>query len=178
MQVARIAGDLESVVAAQRLRILFLSQRNAARSVMAEAIANSIGHGQFEAYSAGVRPSAQVDPIAMELLERAGVTPPDHPPRHVREFSAPDSPPLDFVFTLSDTAAGEAPPVWPGHPITAHCRCTDPEQFDDDDEKRRALQRMRSELERRLRVFANLPMDSLDRLSLQAHVERLGRPAE
>ena len=162
----------------QRLRILFLSQRNSARSMMAEAIANSIGHGQLEAYSAGVRPSAHVDPIAVELLTHAGVKPPDHPPRHVREFSAPDSPPLDFVFTLSDTAAGEAPPVWPGHPITAHWRCTDPEQFDDPDEKRRALQRMRGELERRLRVFTNLPMKSLDRLSLQAHLDQLGRPTE
>ncbi len=159
----------------QRLRILFLSQRNSARSMMAEAIANSIGQGQFEAHSAGVRPSAKVDPLAVEALEHAGVPAPDHPPRHVREFSAPDSPPLDFVFTLSDTAAGEAPPSWPGHPITAHWRCTDPEQFDDPADKRRALSRTRSELERRLRVLTNLPIDSLDRLSLQSQVEALGR---
>jgi protein-tyrosine-phosphatase len=159
----------------QRLRILFLSQRNSARSMMAEAIANSIGRGQLEAFSAGVRPSASLDPMAAEALEHAGVPLPDHPPQHVREFSAPDSPPLDFVFTLSDTAAGEAPPMWPGHPITAHWRCTDPEQFDDPDEKRRAVLRTRSELERRLRVFANLPVKSLDRMSLQAHLEQLGR---
>jgi arsenate reductase (thioredoxin) len=79
------------------------------------------------------------------------------------------------VFTLSDTAAGEAPPTWPGHPITAHWRCTDPAQFDDPDEKRRALLRTRSELERRLRVFANLPLEALDRMSLQAQVDNLGR---
>jgi arsenate reductase (thioredoxin) len=123
----------------QRLRILFLSHRNTARGVIAEALANAIGHGQFEA------------------------------------FSAPDSPPLDFVFTLSDTAAGEAPPMWPGHPITAHWRCTDPSQFDDLHDKRRALLRTYSELERRLRVFVNLPVDSLDRMSLQAHLDSLGR---
>src|SRR5687767_12574212 len=169
---------MESVVQGQRLRILFLSQRNSARSMMAEAIANSIGHGQIEAYSAGVRPSAQVDPIAVELIQRAGLAAPDHPPRHVREFSAPDSPPLDFVFTLSDTAAGEAPPIWPGHPITAHWSCTDPDQFDDPDDRRRALQRTRSELERRLRVFTNLPVESLDRMSLQIHLDELGRPSE
>jgi hypothetical protein len=93
----------------------------------------------------------------------------------VRHFSAPDSPPLDFVFTLSDTAAGEAPPSWPGHPITAHWRCTDPEQFDDPAEHRLALIRTRTELERRLRVFANLPVRSLDRMSLQAHVDALGQ---
>jgi arsenate reductase len=161
-------------VEGQPYRVLFLSQRNSARSVMAEAIANSVGRGQFQAFSAGVRPAAQVDPLAAELIEHAGLNVPDHPPQHVRQFSAPGSPPLDFVFTLSDTAAGEAPPVWPGHPITAHWRCTDPEQFDDSSERRLALIRARTELERRLRVFANLPVKSLDRMSLQAHVDALG----
>jgi arsenate reductase (thioredoxin) len=161
-------------VEGQPFRVLFLSQRNSARSMMAEAIANSIGHGQIEAFSAGVRPAARVDPVAAELLEHAGLHVPDHPPQHVRQFSAPDSPPLDFVFTLSDTAAGEAPPTWPGHPITAHWRCTDPDQFDDEAERRLALIRARTELERRLRVFANLPHRSLDRMSLQAQVDALG----
>jgi arsenate reductase (thioredoxin) len=165
-------------VAGQSFRVLFLSQRNSARSMMAEAIANSIGRGQFEAFSAGVRPATHVDPMVTELLRHAGLGMPDHPPQHVREFSAPDSPPLDFVFTLSDTAAGEAPPVWPGHPITAHWRCTDPEQFDDPAERRHALIRARSELERRLRVFANLPMQSLDRMSLQAHLDALGESGD
>jgi arsenate reductase len=130
----------------QTLKILFLSQRNSARSVM----------------------------VAAELLEHAGVEVPDHPPQHVREFSGPQAPPLDFVFTLSDTAAGEAPPSWPGHPITAHWRCTDPDQYDDPTERRLALMRTRAELERRIRVLTNLPMASLDRLSLQAEVEALG----
>lgn len=159
----------------QTCRILFLSQRNSARSMMAEAIANSIGHGRIQAFSAGVRPASQADPVALELLEHAGIPAPDHPPQHVRAFSAADSPPLDFVFTLSDTAAGESPPTWPGHPITGHWRCTDPEQFDDEAERRLVLMRTRSELERRLRVFTSLPMKSLDRISLQAHVDALGR---
>jgi protein-tyrosine-phosphatase len=159
-------------------KILFLSQRNSARSLMAEAIANSIGHGRIEAFSAGVRPAPTADPVALELLEHAGIPPPPHPPQHVREFSGVNSPPLDFVFTLSDTAAGEAPPSWPGHPITAHWRCTDPDQFDDEAERRLALIRTRSELERRLRVFTNLPMNALDRISLQAHVDALGRGRE
>jgi arsenate reductase len=159
----------------QPFKVLFLSQRNSARSFMAEAIANSIGNGELEAYSAGVRPAATVDPIAVELLQHAGVPVPDHPPHHVRHFSAPDSPPLDFIFTLSDTAAGEAPPTWPGTPITAHWRCVDPEQFDDPADKRVALIRTRAELERRLRLFLNLPMRSLDRMSLQAHMDQLGQ---
>jgi arsenate reductase (thioredoxin) len=141
---------------------------------MAEAIANAIGGGHIQAFSAGVRPADSIDPIAVELLEHAGLPVPNHPPQHVREFSAPDSPPLDFVFTLSDTAAGEAPPSWPGHPITAHWRCADPEQYDNDVARRQALIRARKELERRLRVFTNLPVSSLDRISLQAHVDALG----
>jgi len=159
------------------LRVLFLSQRNSARSMLAEAIANSVGRGQIEAFSAGVRPAARVDPIAVELLEHAGLPVPDHPPQHVREFSAPDSPPLDFVFILSDTAAGEAPPIWPGHPITGHWRCVDPARFADQNERRLALIRARTELERRLRVFASLPVKSLDRMSLQAHIDSLGAPS-
>jgi arsenate reductase len=165
-------------VESRPFRVLFLSQRNSARSVMAEAIANSVGRGQFEAFSAGVRPSGHVDPIAVDLLRHAGLPVPDHPPRHVREFSAPDSPPLDFVFTLSDTAAGEAPPSWPGHPITGHWRCTDPERFETETERRLALIRTRAELERRLRVFANLPMQSLDRMSLQDRVAALDNPPD
>jgi protein-tyrosine-phosphatase len=164
-------------VAAQSFRVLFLSQRNSARSMMAEAIANSMGNGHIEAYSAGVHPARSIDPLAVELLQHAGLDPPDHSPQHVREFSAFDSPHLDFVFTLSDTAAGEAPPRWPGHPITAHWRCVDPERFETEAEKRLSLMRTRGELERRLRVFVNLPMRSLDRMSVQAQVNALGSGA-
>jgi arsenate reductase (thioredoxin) len=153
---------------------LFLSLRNSARSIMAEAMTNSMGRGEWQAFSAGVRPAPRIDPVVTELLQHAGFEAPKHAPQHVREFSAPESPPLDFVFTLSDTAAGEAPPSWPGHPITAHWRCTDPEQFDDPAEHRLALIRTRSELERRLRVFTNLPVRTLDRMSLQAQVDALG----
>ena len=167
----------EKAMEGQPFRVLFLSRRNSARSMMAEAIANSIGHGQFEAFSAGVRPATRVDPVAVEVLQHAGLDVPDHPPRHVREFSAPDSPPFDFVVTLSETPAGEAPPTWPGHPITAHWRCADPEQYHDEGERRLSLARIRAELERRLRVFANLPVNSLDRISLQAQVDALGDSA-
>ena len=154
-----------------------LSLRNTARGVIAEA------HRQFD------RPWRIPGVQRRRAAGRAGrprrrgtararrLTCPDHPPQHVREFSAPDSPPLDFVFTLSDTAAGEAPPMWPGHPITAHWHCDDPAKYDDPIEKRQALIRTRAELERRLRVFANLPVKSLDRMSLQAQVEALGQRA-
>jgi arsenate reductase (thioredoxin) len=164
-----IAAHLEARVEGQAFRVLFLSQRNSARGLMAEAIANKIGRGQFEAFSAGVRPAGSTDLLAVELMQHAGLEPPAHPPQHVNEFSRPDSPPMDFVIILSDTAAGEAPPVWPGHSITAVWRCTDPERFETETERRLALMRTRAELERRLRVFATLPKRSLDRMSLQAH---------
>jgi arsenate reductase (thioredoxin) len=162
------AAPRETRVEGQPFRMLFLSQRNCARGLMAEAIANSIGKGQFEAYSAGVRPAGCSDPLAVELLQHAGLRAPAHAPQHVREFTRPEAPPLDFVFILSDTAAGEAPPLWPGHPVTAVWRCTDPDRFETDGERRLALMRTRTELERRLRVFVNLPMHSLGNMSLQA----------
>lgn len=158
----------------QAIRVLFLSQRNAARSVMAEAIANAVGRGHLEAFSAGVHPARHVDPVAVELLHNAGIDVPPHPPRHVREFNAFDAPQLDFVLTLSDRAAGEPPPRWPGHPITAHWRSVDPERFETDTEKRLSLLRTRAELERRLRDFVRLPLVWLDRESLQARVAALG----
>src|SRR5687768_8347810 len=95
---ARLSSTKEGVVSGQAFRVLFLSQRNSARSMMAEAIANSVGQGQLEAYSAGVRPAGQIDPIAADLLEHAGIPQPAHPPQHVHEFSSFNSPTLDFVF--------------------------------------------------------------------------------
>jgi arsenate reductase (thioredoxin) len=155
-------------------RVLFLSQRNSARSIMAEAILNSIGNGRFVACSAGVRPTASVDPIVLELLEHATLPTDGLSPRHAAEFADAQAEPFDFIFTLSDTAAGEAPPRWPGQPITAHWRSTDPTRIDDPVERRHALIKVRGELERRLRVFINLPLASLDRMSAQRHVDAIG----
>jgi protein-tyrosine-phosphatase len=158
-------------------QVLFLSQRNSARSVIAEALLNTMGRGKFIAHSAGVRPAAQVDPMALEVLEHAKIPVTGLRPRHVADFTNDAAEPLDFVFTLSDTAAGEAPPTWPGQPITAHWRSTDPEHSTDSVERRHTLIRVRAELERRLRVFMNLPFASLDRLSAQRHLDDLGSSA-
>jgi len=156
--------------------VLFLSQRNAARSVMAAALLNQIGRDKFRAYSAGVRPAPAYEPLAIELLEHAKIRVPEGTPQHYREFAGPGAPDLDFVFTLSDTAAGEALPEWPGRPITAHWRSLDPERFSNDEvAKRRALIDTRAQLERRLRVFVNLPFSSLDHLLMQQHVDDIGR---
>jgi arsenate reductase len=158
--------------------VLFISQRNSARSIMAEALLNQIGKGEFVAHSAGVRPAAAVDPVVLELLERAKVPADGLRPRHVQEFAREGSPEMDFIFTLSDTAAGEALPNWPGQPITAHWRSDDPEGAVDAVEHRLRLIRVRAELERRLRVFINLPLASLDRLSAKRHVDDIGQARE
>lgn len=158
-------------------QVLFLSQRNSARSLLAEAILNSIGRGRFRAFSAGVRPAAQIDPIVIDLLEHAQLPTDGLRPKHYREFAETGALPLDFVFTLSDTAAGEPMPVWPGAPVTAHWPSTDPTKLEDKVERRRALIRTRSELENRLRIFLSLPFTSLDRLSMQERVTDIGRPA-
>jgi arsenate reductase (thioredoxin) len=158
--------------------VLFISQRNSARSIMAEAILNQIGKGEFVAHSAGVRPAAEVDPVVIELLERAKVSTEGLRPQHVREFAAEGAPEMDFVFTLSDTAAGEVLPEWRGQPITAHWRSDDPEHVTGPTEHRLKLIRIRSELERRLRVFINLPLASLDRLSAKNRVDDIGRTVE
>ena len=147
---------------------LFLSQRNAARGRLAAALLNNMGRGRFRAFSAGVQPVASMDPVAAEVLAHAGITPGDARPRRPEEFIGEEAPPLDFVFTLSDESAGETPPKWPGHTVTANWRCEDPAKFPrQDPEHRLSLIRTRSELERRLRAFINLPVASLDRMSLQ-----------
>lgn len=145
---------------------------------MAEAILNQIGRGEFIAHSGGVRPAEAVDPVVLELLERAKVSTDGLRPRHVQEFAGDDSPEMDFIFTLSDTAAGETLPKWRGQPITAHWRADDPEHVVDATGHRLKLIRIRSELERRLRVFINLPLASLDRLSAKRHVDEIGVPGD
>jgi arsenate reductase len=154
--------------------VLFLSQRNSARSIMAAAILNHFGKGRFQAFSAGVHPTADVEPLVYELLDHAKIPYVRSTPKHYVDFARETSAPLDFVFTLSDTAAGEPMPVWPGQPVSAHWRAEDPARTVDDTDKRLSLIRVRAELERRLRVFLNLPLESFDRKSLQRQMDDIG----
>ena len=157
--------------------VLFLSRRDSARSVIAAALLNHIGRGVFRAFSAGVQPASAYDPIALEVLEHAHAPSPEGTPKHYRTFAVAGAPALDFVFTLSDTAAGEPLPAWPGLPVTGHWSSSDPERAKDDAvARRRSLIATRAQLERRLRVFVSLRLESLDRLSLQAQVDEIGRP--
>ena len=149
-------------------RTLFLCTGNSARSIMAESILNRQGLGRFEAHSAGSHPTGRVHPMALELLERY-----NYPTAQLRskswdEFARPGAPPLDFVFTVCDNAAGEVCPIWPGQPMTAHWGVDDPAAFVGPDDKRLRLFRdVYFQLERRIQIFTSLPIASLDRLSLQ-----------
>jgi protein-tyrosine-phosphatase len=157
-------------------RTLFLCTGNSARSIMAESILNRYGLGRFEAHSAGSDPTGKVHPMALELLERY-----NYPTARLRskswdEFARPDAPALHFVFTVCDRAAGEVCPVWPGQPMTAHWGVEDPAAFvGPDDRKLRLFKDVYFQLERRIQIFINLPIASLDRLSLQKRLDEIGR---
>ena len=158
--------------------VLFLSRRNSARSILAEAVLNKMGKGRFVAHSAAVQPAEEIDPHILDLLKQCELHVSHAKPRHSREFAKTGSPDLDFVFTLSDTAAGEQLPEWPGQPVTAHWSSPDPILARGAEwERKRAFARVLSELERRLAIFTNLPFSSLDRKSLTHHLDEIGGKA-
>lgn len=153
-------------------RVLFLSRRNSARSVMAQAILNKIGKGRFQAFSAAVDPAPVVEPVVLQLLRSEDYPVDDLKPQHFAAFAETGAADLDFVFTLSDTAAGEQLPEWPGLPITSHWRCPDPLLAEGEEwERKQNFMQVLSGLERRLGIFINLPFASLDRISLQNRIK-------
>lgn len=156
--------------------VLFLCTGNSARSILAEALLNNIGRRQFRAYSAGSHPAGQVNPFAIELLEKSRLLTQGLRSKSWDEFAAAGAPPLDFVFTVCDKAAGEVCPVWPGQPMTAHWGIEDPAAVQGSDEdKRKAFLNAFTHLHRRISLFVSLPMDKLDRLSLQHRLDEIGR---
>jgi arsenate reductase len=156
--------------------VLFLCTGNSARSIFAESILNAMGHGRFRAHSAGSHPAGQVHPLALELLQKNRLSTDGLRSKGWDEFAAPGAPALDFVFTVCDKAAGEACPVWPGQPMTAHWGVPDPAAVTGDDETRRhAFFTAYNQLHRRLLLFVSLPLDKLDRLGLQLRLDDIGR---
>ena len=158
------------------LNLLFLCTHNSARSVLAEAIASRIDPARFRGFSAGSYPSGRVNPFAIELLAKNGYPVDDLRSKNWDEFAAPGSPALDFVFTVCDNAAGEACPVWPGQPVTAHWGVPDPSAVEGSDEdKRRAFLDTYLTLKRRIELFASLPAGKLDRHALSTRLREIGR---
>lgn len=156
--------------------VLFLCTGNSARSIMAEAILNVLGHGRFKAYSAGSHPSGQVQPMARQLAEAIGYDASQVRSKNWDEFAMEGAPEMDIVITVCDNAAGEACPVWLGHPALAHWGVPDPvAATGDEDDRRRAYTAAFATLRRRIELLLSLPLQSLDRLAAQTKLGEIGR---
>jgi len=159
----------------QNFNVLFLCTANSARSILAESILRKDGAGRFNAFSAGSHPGGKVNPLAIKVLESY-----DYPTEGLRskdwdEFAVPGAPQMDFVFTVCDNAAGEACPVWPGQPITAHWGITDPAAFTGTAlEREAAFVTAFKQMRNRISLFTALPIASLDRMSLRARLKEIG----
>jgi len=156
--------------------VLFLCTGNSARSILAEAILTYAGRGRFRAFSAGSHPGGTVNPFAIELLAKNGMAVADLRSKGWDEFAVPGAPPIDFVFTVCDNAAGEVCPVWPGKPITAHWGIEDPAAVEgSDDDKRRAFLKAFAEMNRRISLFTSLPLAKLDAMAIKRELDQIGR---
>lgn len=156
--------------------VLFLCTGNSARSIMAECALNRWGQGHFQAYSAGSHPKGHVHPMTLRVLRELNYGTEGLRSKSWDELARPGAPPLDFVFTVCDQAAGEMCPVWPGQPMTAHWGVEDPAAFVSSEEQtRRCFRRVYGYLEARIKLFTSLPLASLDRLTLQRRLDTIGR---
>jgi protein-tyrosine-phosphatase len=156
--------------------VLFLCTGNSARSIMAEAILTREGGGRFRAFSAGSQPKGEVHPFALDLLAREGHDTAFARSKSWEEFATADAPRMDFVFTVCDQAASEACPVWPGQPMTAHWGVPDPAAATGNDAERRfAFADAYRMLSTRISIFVNLPIASLDSLSLSRRLDEIGK---
>jgi arsenate reductase len=156
--------------------ILVLCTGNSARSIMAEALFNTLGKGRFKAYSAGSHPTGKVHPIAIETVAVLGYPVNDLRSKSWNEFASPDAPLMDFIFTVCDKAAGEVCPVWSAKPITAHWGFEDPAAFiGSDEEKRREFQKIFRYMTNRVNLFINLPLAGLDKFAIKREVDAIGQ---
>jgi arsenate reductase len=156
--------------------VLFLCTGNSARSIIAEAILNKVGKGRFQAFSAGSQPKGAVNPNTLRLLANLGYDINAYRSKSWGEFARPGAPQLDFVFTVCDNAAGEACPVWPGQPMTAHWGIPDPAAASgSESEIAHAFNEAHRMLSQRIGVFTALPIAALDELTLQKRINEIGR---
>lgn len=158
--------------------VLVLCTGNSARSILGEALFNHLGKGRIRAFSAGSQPSGTVNPVAMETLEKHGVPLPEARSKSWEEFAAPGAPSLDFIFTVCASAAGEACPIWPGHPATAHWGIADPAHVEPLAARQAAFETAFTELEQRISVFLKLPLETMSTTAVveaakQIHTEVL-----
>ena len=158
--------------------VLFLCTGNSARSILAEAIQNHKWSKRFRGFSAGSHPAGKVNPGAIALLERLGMSTEGLRSKSWDEFAQPGAPPLDFVFAVCDNAANEMCPVWPGQPMTAHWGVADPAHIEDPVASSLAFREAFRILFRRIELFANLPISSLDNMALGNKLREIGKATE
>lgn len=156
-----------SAPTASPINILVLCTGNSARSILGEALFNHLGKGRVRAFSAGSQPSGRVNPVALETLARHGVPLPEARSKSWEEFAAPGAPQLDYIFTVCASAAGEACPIWPGHPATAHWGIADPAHVEPLEARQAAFEAAYRQLEQRIRAFLALPLESMTHADIQ-----------
>ena len=157
--------------------VLFLCTGNSARSILAEAILKREGEGRFHSFSAGSYPKGEVHPAALDLLRELSIQTEGLRSKSWDEFAAEGAPPLDFVFTVCDNAAGETCPVWPGQPMTAHWGIEDPAAVEGESQER-AFHYAYLAMQRRIRLFLALPLASIDEMSLTHRLRDIGTTAD
>ena len=158
--------------------VLVLCTGNSARSILAEALFNHLGGGRFKAYSAGSQPSGTVNPVALETLDKHGVPLPEARSKSWDEFAAPGAPEMDFIFTVCASAAGEACPIWPGQPTTAHWGIADPAHVEPLAARREAFATAYRQLARRIGAFVTLPLETLSAQEVAAAARRIHEEGE
>jgi arsenate reductase len=170
----RAGGRL--LLMARPFNVLFLCTGNSARSILAESLLNHWGRGRFRGFSAGSFPTGRVNPHATALLECLRIPASDARSKSWDEFAVPGAPEFDFVITVCDNAAGEVCPIWPGRPVTTHWGVEDPAAVTGTElDVTNAFRRAFEVLEHRIKAFTSLPIDSLEHLKLQQHMDQIGQ---
>jgi arsenate reductase (thioredoxin) len=156
--------------------VLFLCTGNSARSILAESIMNRLGKGQFRGFSAGSHPNGLVNPLAVDLLKQLNFPTDGLRSKSWDEFAGPSGPHFDFVITVCDNAAGEACPVWPGTPITAHWGIPDPAAVEGTEiEKKAAFAQAFKSMDRRIKLFLSLPIASINQMRIKDNMDAIGK---
>ena len=158
--------------------VLVLCTGNSARSILGEALFNHLGGGRIRAFSAGSQPSGTVNPVALETLEKHGVPLPEVRSKSWDEFAAPGAPQFDFIFTVCASAAGEACPIWPGHPATAHWGINDPAHVEPLAARRAAFETAYQQLEKRITAFIKLPLETMSTVTIVEAARKIHAGAE
>lgn len=155
--------------------VLFLCTGNSARSIMAEALLNTLGKGRFNAYSAGSHPGGTVHPLAVEQIKSTGYPLDKLRSKSWDEFAAPDAPRMDFIITVCDNAAGEVCPIWPGQPISAHWGFEDPAAATGTEEQQRAVfSKVARQIANRVNTFNSLPFPTLENTAIKREMDAIG----